>query len=162
MDEVAALVIEAGGRRCAIACAQLREVLPEPLLDPVPAAAPMLAGLMTLAGHPVPVIDLGMLFGAPDPGPVSAQPYRHLLLTGADDALLAWRVARVHDMRRLDRRRMRPVAAEASINGCVTAEVPTEDGVLRWLDLDRLLLAEERQRLEALRSETAARLGAWS
>ena len=52
------------------------------------------------------------------------------------------------------------MAAQASLNGCVSAEIARGDRLIHALDPERLLGAEERARVGALTRAAKARLAA--
>ena len=151
------LLLDVAGTPCALPRSAAGEVLPLPDLFRPPAAGGWLAGFLNLGGDPVPVVDLARLLGlregAHDPGP-----YAHLILT--PDAAGAWLVDRVTDLVTIEPEAIRPVAAQASLNGCVSAEIAQGDRLIHALDPERLLGAEERARVGALTRAAKARLAA--
>ena len=151
------LLLDVAGTPCALPHAAAGEVLPLPDLVRPPADGGWLAGFLNLGGEPVPVVDLARLLGlrtdAHDPGP-----YAHLIL--APDAARAWLVDRVTDLVTVEAGAIRPVGAQASLNGCVSAGLARGDRLIHALDPERLLGAEERARVGALTRAAKARLAA--
>ncbi|WP_419899393.1 chemotaxis protein CheW [Roseomonas sp. USHLN139] len=157
------LVFRLGSRRCALARAAVREVLPLPRLFRPPSLPKPVAGFLNLGGTPVPVIDLVRLFGLASAAETEQALYRHILLLddpggAAPRGLL---VDRVTDLQRIAPERLRPVAAEASLNGCAIAELETAEGFVHLLDAARLLLEQEAAALSALQEGASARLADW-
>ena len=68
MARLATLLLNIAGTTCALPRAEIREILPLPRLHAPPAAGGPLAGFLNLAGEPVPVIDLAVLFGDAEKG----------------------------------------------------------------------------------------------
>lgn len=155
------LLFRLGTRRCALARAAVREVLPLPRLWRPPGLPKPLAGFLNLGGAPVPVLDLVRLFGLATTAEADQALYRHILLIrGATPVGLL--VDRVLDLLRLPAERLRPVPPEASLNGCAVAEIEMPDGFVHLLAADRLLLAQEAAQLAALQDGMAARLAEWA
>lgn len=158
------LLLRLGTRRCALPAAVVRELLPLPRLWRPPGLPRPLAGFLNLGGAAVPVLDLPRLLGLADPaGGAESALYRHLVLAagvlpGQDLALL---VDRVLDMMTAPASALRPLAPEQSLNGCASAEIETPEGFVHLLAPDRILLAQERSRLAALRDAEQARLAEW-
>lgn len=139
-----------------MARASVSEVLPLPLLYPPTVPGTWLAGFFDLGGTTVPVIDLGRLLGlaeAPDRG---GDPYRHLLLS--PDRGIALLVERARDLKLIPPRSERSRQPGPSLGGCVTGEIVVEEHRFEILDLDRILGAEERHRLDLLARAAARRL----
>lgn len=155
------LLVAIAGTGCALPRRAVREILPLPRLWRPPGAPGALAGFLNLAGSAVPVLDLAVLFGLGAPVTAQAALYRHLVLLHGD-APLALLVDRVSDVVRVEAGQVRPVADEATLNGCVAAEIRLGDTLVHGLAIDRILLAEERERLAARTREAQARLAEWA
>jgi purine-binding chemotaxis protein CheW len=160
----ACLLFRLGSRRCALPAAAVREVLPLPRLFRPPGLPRPMAGFLNLGGAAVPVIDLGRLFGIAAGAEADQALYRHILLMDRpmDRLPLGLLVDRVLDLWPVAPERRRPVAPEASLNGCVVAELETAEGFVHLLDAGRLLLAQEVATLAALQEGVAARLAEWT
>jgi purine-binding chemotaxis protein CheW len=156
------LIFDVGAQTCALAGEDVREVLPIARLWRPPNAPAAVAGMLNLGGNVIPVLSLSDLFNV-SAGDV-ANPYRHLLLTRpslryGEIALLA---DRVRDLVYVSPDRFRPIDDRETLNGCVRADFEWENGQLvHQLDLARLLLEEEKTRLEAMRQTAEARLAQW-
>jgi purine-binding chemotaxis protein CheW len=60
-----AIVLPIGEDRYGIELTDVREVVPEPRLTPVPGAPPAVLGVVNLRGEVVPVLDTAQLLGLP-------------------------------------------------------------------------------------------------
>lgn len=58
-----ALAIDAAGTPLAFAITDVRAVIPDPSLTPVPTAPPVVLGLTNVRGEVVPVFDTGLIVG---------------------------------------------------------------------------------------------------
>ncbi|MFE1600599.1 chemotaxis protein CheW [Methylobacterium sp. ID0610] len=154
------LTVDVAGTACAVPREAVREILPLPRLWRPPGVPAALAGFFNLGGAAVPVIDLAALFGLPAE---AGRPmvYRHLLMLGAE-APLALLVDRVSDLVTVAPDAVNPVAPGTALNGCVAAEVRVGERLLHGLDIRRILLAEERERLDAQTRAAQARLAEWA
>ncbi len=63
---------------------------------------------------------------------------------------------------RVEQAQIRPVAGEANLNGCVAAEIRVGERLVHGLAIDRILFAEERDRLAAQTRDAQARLAEWA
>ncbi|AWB21923.1 chemotaxis protein CheW [Methylobacterium currus] len=155
------LLVDIAGTDCALPRRAVREILPLPRLWRPPGAPGALAGFLNLAGSAVPVLDLAVLFGLGRPVTAKAALYRHLVLLHGD-APLALLVDRVADVVRVEPAHVRPVGDAATLNGCVAAEIRLGETLVHGLAIDRILLAEERERLAAQTRDAQARLAEWA
>lgn len=160
------LLVAIAGTECALPREAVREILPLPRLWRPPGAPGALAGFLNLAGSAVPVVDLAVLFGLGQPATTDittnrAALYRHLILLKSESpqALLVDRVA---DVVRVEPDQVRTVADDATLNGCVAAEIRVAERLVHGLAIDRILLAEERDRLAAQTRDAQARLAEWA
>ncbi|WP_309296453.1 chemotaxis protein CheW [Methylobacterium frigidaeris] len=154
-------MVAIAGTECALPRRAVREILPLPRLWRPPGAPGALAGFLNLAGSAVPVLDLAVLFGLGRPVSAQAALYRHLVLLHGEEPL-ALLVDRVADFVRVDQAHIRPVADEATLNGCVSAAIRLGERLVHGLAIDRILLAEERDRLAARTRDAQARLAEWA
>ncbi|MGF3022576.1 chemotaxis protein CheW [Methylobacterium aquaticum] len=155
------LLVAIAGTDCALPRRAVREILPLPRLWRPPGVPGALAGFLNLAGAAVPVVDLAVLFGLGRPVTARQALYRHLVLLHgeAPQALLVDRVA---DVVRVDHDQIRPVAGETTLNGCVGAEIRLGERLVHGLAVERILFAEERERLAAQTRDAQARLAEWA
>jgi purine-binding chemotaxis protein CheW len=158
MDKL--VVFALADRTCALPRATVRELLPVPRLWQPPGTPDLMAGFLNLGGDPMPVIWLARVFGLPTaPAPPL---YAHILVLKAESRrTLALLVDRVLDVAIITPDQVRPVAHDASLNGCIAGEIQLGDGLLHLLDADRILLAEEQQRLAELAQAVQRRMGDW-
>ncbi|WP_051092915.1 chemotaxis protein CheW [Methylobacterium sp. 77] len=155
-ETTAYLILDVSGVTFAMLRASVSEVLPLPHLHPPTLPGTLLAGFLNLGGGTVPVIDLRRLLALPASLEREGNPYRHLLL--AADRRTALLVDRVSDLTSIDPASLRALAADASLNGCVTGEIAQGESVIQVLDMERLLNAEEHRRVQALADAAAVRL----
>lgn len=139
------VIFEVGNARCALPLESVREVLHMAALARSPGLPPILPGFLNLDGASVPVIDVARLFDLPAEEPGLYTPL--VVLREASFALLVDAVPGTHFGDAAD---LIPVDEAKTINRCVTAEVETAHGPAHLLAIDRILLEEERQRIEAL------------
>ena len=150
------LLLDVAGTPCALAQAEVREILPVPHLHRPPAAGSVLTGFLDLGGVPIPVLDLARLLGLREEDPAPDDPYRHLLL--AADRGTALLVDRALDLVRISPEEVRPVDDAETLNGCVVAEIARGTTLVHVLAMARLLTKRERGRLADLAAREAARL----
>jgi purine-binding chemotaxis protein CheW len=154
------LIFRCGERRCALDRAAVSEVAPLPELSRPPGMPASLEGFLNLGGDVLGVVDAASLFGlAPDD---SVDPiYRHLVvLAGREDERFCLLVDRVEDVRTADLSALQAAPAASTLNGCVAGQLEIDGAVVHVLAADRILLAAEAARMEALRAAEQARLDA--
>jgi len=144
-----------GGLCCALACRQVRRILPLPALGRPPALPTALEGVLDLAGAAVPVLRLDRLFALP---PAPLQAYQHLILLAHAGPDLALLVDRVSDIVRVPADRIAPADADETFNGCVTAHIKTGAASIPLLSAERLLTARERQAIRDFQAAEQYRL----
>lgn len=155
-ETTAYLILDVAGVAFAMRRASVSEVLPLPNLHPPTLPDTWLAGFLNLGGITVPVIDLARLLALPASPSRTGDPYRHLILTA--DRGTAFLVDRASDLVAIDPESVRPLAQDASLNGCVVAEIAQGERLVHVLAMDRLLSAEESRRVAALTDATSRRL----
>jgi chemotaxis-related protein WspB len=149
-----ALIFQVGADRLALDARRVTEVVPRVRLQPLTGSPPWLAGAFVYRGRVVPVLDLHRLAGAGECPPHLSSRIILVNLPGGDAGrCLGLLAARVDDLREL-----RPEAAAldpAAEPGRpdLGPVLPDGDGMLRLLDLDRLLPGPVRQGLTALAGE---------
>ncbi len=138
----------------ALPLAAVAEVLPLPRVFRPPGLPSTLAGFINLRGEAVPVIALAPLLGGEAREPSL---YDHLVVLKDGVALLVERV--------LDAAARAAEAAPAdeadSLNGCVEANLLLDGRLVPALSAQRLLMAEEKERLADLTARAQARIGEW-
>lgn len=152
------VIFRVGSEACALERTLVRQIAPVPTLSRPPLTPPALAGFLNLGGEALPVIRAERLFSAES---VDASIYNHVLIVRVDGESFGLLVDRVTDVRDVDLGALRPVEADASLNGCVAGDITVEDAPVHLLSGDRLLLAAERVQIEQLRAAEQARLDAW-
>lgn len=161
MSSESLVVFAVGDRRCALPSGDVLKLLPLPRLACPPGIARFMAGFLDLSGRAVPVLALGELFGLGRPA--ADDVYAHIvlvrnLLAGEPVGLL---VDRVLGVPTIDARSVRPVSEGETLNGCVAGEVDVDGVRVAVLAVGRILMEQERLRLEALRADAERRLDEW-
>lgn len=140
------VVFELGQRRYALPAHGVRRVLPALDVAPLPAAPPVVAGLVNLHGSPVPVIDLRHRLGLPPRPPaltdrlIVADTGRRTVALQAEAAVALQRVPAADVLR--------PEAFGAEDAG-LTGVVCLPDGLLFIHDLEALLSGAEETAVAA-------------
>lgn len=136
---------------------RVAEVLPVARLERPQGSPRALAGFMNLGGAPLPVVRLAVLFGAEEAS--SDDVYHHVIrLTGGEShAPIGLLVERVTDV---DARtgEIVPLDGDQSVNDAVAGHLMIDGTPTPLLDCDRILLIEERGRIEELGALASARL----
>jgi len=154
-----------GSTICAMDAARVREILPLPRLRRPPAAPALLLGFFDLAGQMVPALDLAALLGLRPAlqGVDACDVHAHLVLTAmSDGAAVALLVDRALDIVELDAAQMKAVDPAETMNGCVEGELSRDGDLVHVLDVDRLLMAQERERLDHFAARAGERLAEWA
>lgn len=149
------LLFELAGLACALACEHVREILPLPALGQPPARPPVIEGVIALGGQAIPLLRLDRLLGLPQS---AFSAYQHVLLMRGREPPFALLVDRVTEIARIAETRVLRLDEEDSYNGCVTAEIRIDGQPIHGLCLERLLTAEERNRLAAFQAQEEERL----
>ena len=146
------LIVEAGGARYGVAASHIVEVIPVPVLRPLPGTAAAVAGVFSYHGSIVPVIDLTVL--------LTGRPSRQVLSTrillvsleatrGAGPVLFGVMAEHATETLECNRAEFQP----AGINGVAVPFagdiLVRPDGLLQELRVDRMLTAELHQQLSA-------------
>jgi purine-binding chemotaxis protein CheW len=93
------VVFEVGGQRYGLPAADVRELVRAVLPVPLPRAPAVVEGVINLRGRVVPVLDVRARFRLPAK---AVEATDHLLVAQAGERVVALRVDRVTDLRRLD------------------------------------------------------------
>ncbi len=151
------VVIRLGNLRGALDRVSVREIAPVAELSISPSLPASIEGVLNLAGKAVLVVDLARLMGiAPN---TDADPlYRHIIILAGNHDGLALMVDRAEDVLRIDETAVVLPVSESSFNGCVTGHINLGEAALHLLNADRIFLAAERERLDALRLMEQERL----
>ena len=127
----------------------------------LPGQPSLLGGFLNLRGSHVPVVLLRRLFGLP---PEAASLYTPLIVAKLPwtptlpSTLLGLCVDRVLGVEDLDRATLKPLPEDRSLNNCAEAEFEEGGERVTLLSLNRLLLSEERKRLEELSAASRRRV----
>lgn len=139
------LRVVAGGKRFALPLKAVREIVPMALLARPPGIPSFVEGFLHLGGSAVAVLQPGLLLGfAPTP-PRLHTPLVVLRGGAAPAALL---VDRVEGVWTAPPGAMVPLSAEDTFNGCAVGAFRDETGVIHELAPERILLEQERRRLD--------------
>ncbi len=131
----------------------VQEVVFLPELSRPPGMPSILEGLMTVDGNPVPVMRVARLLGLP----ASASGiYTPVMILKKAKAALA--VESMDDIYRLSAKDIVKAKPGLAFNDCLMGEVRLKDRVVHVLSVDRLLLTEEKRRVEEFKSVVQARL----
>lgn len=133
-----------GERGFALPVDDVAEVVPIARLGRPPQMPAAVEGILNLAGQAVPVLRLDRLLGLAE-GHYGLSASILVMRGRRTLGLLVERVDRVLGAADLQ---VLPVAAADSFNGCVAAELAQGGDLRHLLSWDRLLLEQERQRLE--------------
>jgi purine-binding chemotaxis protein CheW len=133
----------------------VREVVHFAELARPPGMPALLEGFLNYAGEILPVVRLDRLFhlGRRPPGVYSPM----LVLRPAFGRLVVL-VDSVRTVTTVPRASLLPVEDVSVLNGCVQAEVRLGDEVVHVLAPDRILLEQERRRMDELRDMVEQRL----
>lgn len=131
------LVVAGGMHRVGIPLASVRETMRPLALEPLRGTPPFVLGLAIIRGAPVPVVDLGALFGQATP----AAKLRRYVTLALEERSVALAVSAVEGVRTLDARAfsaMPPLFARAA-SDAVKALTLQDDALLFVLSTTRLL-----------------------
>ena len=126
------------------------------LLSRPPGLPPVLAGVLNLGGQGVPVVRLDHLFGLP-PSPIDLGTAL-VVLRGAPS--LALMVDEVINVREIPPDSGMDLSSGTTLNDCATGAWDDGRGLVHILSAGRLLIEEERARLEELREQMQERIAA--
>lgn len=145
------LVFRVSERLCALPLGTVQSIFALPALAVLPGMPRLLAGFATLAGQPVPVLELARLLELPE------QPEhidQHLLLLQPSRQLC--RVERVLEIVSLPA--ARPLGEQLSVNDAVVGVLEYREQAVWLLEPASLLLQEEQLRIDELRQRVQTRL----
>jgi len=150
------LIFRVSHCRCCLPTTQVQEVTPMALLSRPPGLPPVLAGVLNLGGQGVPVVRLDHLFGLP-PSPIDLGTAL-VVLRGAPS--LALMVDEVINVREIPPDSGMDLSSGTTLNDCATGAWDDGRGLVHILSAGRLLIEEERARLEELREQMQERIAA--
>ncbi len=95
-SEVAFVLLEMAGRRCAIPCEHVLEIIPAVKLTSLPDAPEAVLGVLNLRGEVVPVVDVRARLGERE-----LAAYQHVVIVRAGDRLVGLAADEVLDVQRV-------------------------------------------------------------
>lgn len=137
-DGTAYFTFRAGGRRCGIPAAAVREVAAGLSVRPVPSAPPWCAGVAALRGTLLPVVDVRRRLGLAVPAEAGAA---RLVVVECRGERAALAVDEPGDL--LDPGGARPEPAADADARAVTGVLALPDGLMLALDPDALIYDQE-------------------
>lgn len=154
-DRYALVVFDIGGRNCAVPAAVVREVVHYAELARPPGMPKVLEGFLNYAGEVLPVVRLDRLF---DLGGRTPGVYSPMLVLRPAYGRLVMLVDSVRAVTAVARSALLPVEDSAAFNGCLLAEVTVREETVHVLAPERILLEQERRRMDELRGMVEQRL----
>jgi chemotaxis-related protein WspB len=147
------LTFQIGGERLALDIRSVKEVVPRVRLERPAGAPDWLAGVFVYRGRIIPVLDLHRLVGSGECPPHLSS--RIILVPSGDgEQLVGLLAAQVADLREVDAS-ARPLTGFTAAGRVDLGPVLADGGgVLRLLDLDRLLADPIRRQLDRLPQES--------
>lgn len=149
------VVFDVAGRRCALPAAAVREVVHYAELSRAPGMPAITEGFLNYGGAVLPVVRVARLFGFAERPPGLYAPI--VVLRGAALALL---VDAVRSVVAVAADAVLPVDGDGVFNACLAGQVELDGGAVHLLVPERLVLEEERRRLDELGAMLARRLAA--
>jgi purine-binding chemotaxis protein CheW len=149
------LIFQVAKYRCGISCAQTNEILPIAAPLRVPGQPPILNGFLNLRGTMVPLILLRQFLGLPA---AKLEEYTPMIVVKARGQLLALVVDRVLEVEHIERSQMTPLEEGHTLNDFADGQVQRGETSFTMLNVERLMLSEERQRLQELSLEARRRV----
>jgi chemotaxis-related protein WspB len=149
------LLFQVGGERLALDVRRIKEVVPHVPLQALAGGPPWLNGAFVYRGQVVPVVDLHRLTGR---GECPPQLSSRIILVpqpgGEEGRLLGLLASQVADLRELEVDEQTLTQVETSDGPSLGAVLADREGLLRLLDVDRLLPGSLRGSLQALTPRT--------
>lgn len=136
-------------------CAQISEILPMAATVSVPGQPSILGGFLNLRGNLIPLILLRHILRLPD-APLGE--FAHVIIVKARDRFLALAVDRVLEVEHFDRSQITPLEEGHSLNDFADGHGPRSENSFALLNVERLLLVEERTRVQELAAAARLRL----
>jgi purine-binding chemotaxis protein CheW len=155
-DELHSLVIfRLGGQSFAIAVEAVSEVVPYAWLATPPRMPSFIQGVLNLGGTAVPVLRLDRLLDLPS---ATIGLSSSILVMKTGGAPLGLLVEQVDGVQSNAEFQYMPVDAGQSFQGCLTAQLAGARGGVHLISWDKVMLEEERQRLEDFQRRAQDRL----
>lgn len=155
-DELQSLVIfRLGGQPFAIPVETVSEVVPYAWLATPPRMPSFIQGVLNLGGVAVPVLRLDRLLGLPS-AVIGLNASILVMKTGG--APLGLLVEHVDGVQPKGEFQCMPVDVRQSFQGCLAAQLAGARGEVHLIAWDKVMLEEERQRLEDFQRRAQERL----
>jgi purine-binding chemotaxis protein CheW len=145
------LTFEIWHERFGIPLADVREVVRAVSIRRLPAAPPVVEGVVNVRGSIVPVLDIRARFNLP---PKSVEPSDHLVIALAKRRLVAIRVDRVGGLMMLARGDVEDPTVAVPASQWVAGIAKLHDGLLLVHDLATFLSAAEAEALDRIEEPT--------
>ncbi len=149
------LIFEACGQDCALPLEAIQEIVPMAALASSPGQPAILEGFLNLRGTAVPVVRFDRLFGLPAQ---AAGLYTPLIVLKGAPPPAALEVGSVAEIAEPPAEAWQEIDESSSLNGCARAQVRLGGRQVSVLDPGRLLIEQERRRIEELRAELQRRI----
>lgn len=144
--------------RLALPLADVKRVLPLPVLEPPLGGPSFVEGFFDYQGAPVAALRLDRMFGLEEE---DLGVYSPLLLLEARNLMVALHVSKVDGILNLGERRAQPIGRNETFNDCIVGRVADRRGdTIYVLSREEFLLVEEGARVNALETMRKQRLGA--
>jgi chemotaxis signal transduction protein len=144
-------------RRLALPLEAVNRVIPLPLLAPPIGAPYFVEGFFDYLGAPLAAIRLERLLGLPES---HLGLYSPLLVLAGTERGLALHVGKADGITNADLSQVQPIPDNETLNGCVFGRFSDQAETVYLLDKGRLLLAAEREKLDAHQIMVEGRLEA--
>jgi len=149
-EHVSVLVFEIAGHRYGIESARVQEIVRAVEPARLPRAPAVIAGVINVRGHVVPLVDLRARFGL---APAPLRPSEVFVLIPSGARLLAFRADRALALARVDRAGIAPMTTTVPRASYAAGTAVLPDGVLLLCDIELFLDEAERATLDgALRA----------
>jgi purine-binding chemotaxis protein CheW len=128
---------ELNGQGFGVKIEQVREVLSNANIEPVPGSPPLVLGVINLRGRIVTVLDLHLCLGLVR----ASEAETRMIIVDLDGEPIALRVDRISDLCAVPENAVKeaPATARGGANAAVCGVVNKDNGMLTLLDLGRLL-----------------------
>ncbi|QDU97020.1 chemotaxis protein CheW [Lignipirellula cremea] len=143
-----ALAVRLGESLHAIPIAAIEEVLPALPIEPVPHAPPFILGVVFVRGHLIPVVDAGERLGVPRKRPLEPP----IVCVYCNQRLFGIEVDEALDLIDLDGAAVLSAEQAGAAAGFFAGVIDYQGEVIRLLDPEQLLGAEEKTQLQAIES----------
>lgn len=143
------------GSAFAVPVADVREVVPYAWLAQPPRMPSFVHGILNLGGVAVPVLRLDQLLALP---PAQIGLGASILIMKTTGQPLGLLVEHVEDVRPGGEFQLLPMEEQHSLQGCVVGQLHGPQGDLHLVSWEKVLLAEERHRLDQFQNSAQQRL----